>query len=237
MKKTGQDLLLSAEKYIGNPYVLGVVVPKNDHNYNGAFDCAELISKAIFEVTGVLYGCSTSDVAHAKTADAYTGFLDRDAELIGTKISVEDAARIKGAILLRVATGSAIGHTAFSSGNGKTVEARGRKYGVVEYKVSGRDWDYGILLPFVDYSRSPEVEVQKPLGKLIKLVTPFLIDLAVGIIQAALKRKGIYLGKVDNQYGPITQAAVVSFQKSSGLTPDGQLISGGDTAQALNIII
>lgn len=238
MKKIGQDLIDRAELSLGRPYVLGASVPKDDFDYSGALDCAEHVSKVIFDVTGKLYGCSHSDVSKASTADAYTGYIDRDAELIGTKIEVDDAARIAGAILMRVPTGSAIGHTAFSMGrNDKTNEARGSKYGVVNHKISGRDWNYGILLPFVDYSRGSAVTVQKPLGKLIKLVTPFLIDLAVGIIQTALKKKGIYTGQIDNLYGPLTQGAVVKFQKMAGLTPDGQLISGGDTAKALNIII
>lgn len=235
MKKTGEDLLKVAEKYIGRRYVLGAIVPKSKEEYTGAFDCAELCARVIFEVTENLYGCRPNDPLKA---DAYTGYFGSDAEKIGTKITIEDAARIPGALLLRVPTGSAIGHIAFSKGDGKTIEARGSKYGVVEYKVSGRDWDYGILLPFVDYSKSVEVvKVQKPLGKLIKLVAPFLVDVAVGLIQKVLRDKGIYTGSIDKVYGPKTQAAVVEFQKMNGLTPDGQIKSGGETANALGIKI
>lgn len=235
MKKTGEDLLKAAEAYLGCKYILGAVVSKDAVNYRGPFDCAELVSKVIYDVTGDLYGCRPNN--DIQTADAYTGYFGNDAEKIGTKISVEDAARIPGAILLRLPGGAAIGHIALSKGNGKTIEARGSKWGVVEHRVSGRDWDYGILLPFVDYSAGPEIQVQKPFGKLIKLVTPFLIDVAVGLIQGALKKKGIYTGMVDNVYGPKTQAAVVQFQKSQGLIPDGMLASGGDTVKALNLNI
>ena len=237
MKKTGEDLLNTAQKYIGRPYVLGAIVPKSRLDYSGPFDCAELCARVIYEETETLYGCRPEDQAKAKVADAYTGYFGTDAEKYGTKITVEDAARIPGALLLRIPTGSAIGHIAFSKGNGKTIEARGSKYGVVEYKVSGRDWDYGILLPFIDYSKGDEVKVQKPLGKLIKLIAPFLVDIAVGLIQGALKSKGIYTGSIDNMYGPKTQAAVVQFQKMKGLTPDGQIKSGGETAAALGIQI
>lgn len=233
--KTGNELITGAKKYLGLPYVLGAKVPKDAANYNGALDCAELCGKVIYDVTDKLYGCDTDDVLKAHIADAYTGYFDRDAHLKGTMISIEDAARIAGALLLRVPTGNANGHIVFSQGTGDTVEARGSKYGTVEYKISGRDWDYGILLPFVDYSYNAHVTVEKPFGKLIKLVFPFLIDAAVGVIQAVLQKKGLYLGAIDNEYGPKTQAAVVKFQKQAGLTPDGQLISGGDTAKALNI--
>lgn len=234
MKKTGEDLLNAAKKYLGRKYVLGAIVPKSNNPYNGPFDCAELCARVIFEETGSLYGCRPNDPL---SADAYTGYFGSDAEKIGTKISIEDAARIPGALLLRIPTGSAIGHIAFSKGDGKTIEARGRKHGVVEHKVSGRDWDYGILLPFIDYSRGDRVVIQKPLGKLIKLITPFLRDMAVGLIQKALRDKGIYTGSVDNIYGPKTQSAVVQFQKLKGLTPDGQIKSGGETARALKLTI
>jgi N-acetylmuramoyl-L-alanine amidase len=235
--RTGNDLIISAKKYLGLSYVLGAVVPKDAVNYTGDFDCAELVAKAIYDATGRLYGCDTADVKKASKADAYTGYFDRDAHLLGVKITPEEAARIPGAILIRLGVGASPGHIVFSKGDGGSVEARGTKYGVVEYKLSGRDWDYGILLPFVDYSKGSPVKLEKPLGKLIKLVFPFLIDAAVGVIQAVLKSKGIYNGKIDNQYGPKTQAAVVKFQMISGLTPDGQMITGGDTAKALNINI
>lgn len=237
MKKTGEDLLNAAEKYLGRKYVLGAIVPKSTDEYTGPFDCAELCARVIFEETGNLYGCRPNDPLKALNSDAYTGYFGSDAEKIGTKITIEDAARIPGALLLRIPTGSAIGHIAFSKGDGKTIEARGAKHGVVEYKVSGRDWDYGILLPFIDYSKGNEVAVQKPLGKLIKLVTPFLIDAAVALIQKVLKDKGFYTGSIDKVYGPKTQAAVVKFQKLNGLTPDGQIKSGGETVQALGITI
>lgn len=229
MKPSGQQLINNAKKYLGRPYILGVKVPKNNIPYLGAFDCAELVARVYFETTGLLYGCR--DLHH----DAYTGYFGLDAETIGVKVEVEDAARIPGAALLRLPTGDATGHIVLTQGTSETVEARGSKYGVVEYKVSGRDWDYGILFPGIDYSRNEPVKIEKPFGKLIKLVTPFLIDAAVGLIQKALKAKGLYHGAIDNQYGPKTQTAVVQFQKIAGLTPDGALVSGGDTAKALQV--
>lgn len=231
MNKTGHDLIVAAEKYLGRPYVLGALVPKNNLPYGGAFDCAELCSRAIVEVTGELYGCR----GIGEKADAYTGYFGVDAEKIGTKISVDDAARIEGAMLIRLPTGDATGHIVFVKPKAETIEARGSKYGVVNYVVSGRDWDYGILLPFIDYSRNEPIKIQKPIGKLIKLVAPYLIDIAVGLIQGVLKSKGLYKGAIDNKYGAMTQAAVVQFQKQKGLTPDGQLLSGGETARALGI--
>ncbi|WNG60001.1 hypothetical protein F0U59_38750 [Archangium gephyra] len=43
----------------------------------------------------------------------------------------------------------------------------------------------------------------------------------VRVLQAVLKNKGFYLGTVDADFGPKTKKAVVAFQSSLRLTPDG----------------
>ena len=50
-------------------------------------------------------------------------------------------------------------------------------------------------------------------------------------IQADLKAVGCYSGAEDGIVGPETDAAILAFQKASGLTPDGEL--GPETAKAL----
>ncbi len=40
-------------------------------------------------------------------------------------------------------------------------------------------------------------------------------------VQSALKKAGVYNGKVDGKIGPATKAAIIEFQKSNGLTADG----------------
>ncbi|MBI4355912.1 MAG: peptidoglycan-binding protein [Candidatus Omnitrophica bacterium] len=50
-------------------------------------------------------------------------------------------------------------------------------------------------------------------------------------IQRALKRAGLYAGTVDGKPGPKTTAAVIKFQKSRGLKPDG--VVGRKTWQQL----
>ena len=46
---------------------------------------------------------------------------------------------------------------------------------------------------------------------------------SVSDVQQALKNAGLYTGSVDGKSGPKTKAAVVEFQKQSGLTPDGKV--------------
>jgi peptidoglycan L-alanyl-D-glutamate endopeptidase CwlK len=53
-------------------------------------------------------------------------------------------------------------------------------------------------------------------------------------LQQALKAKGFDPGKIDGSFGLGTEAAVLAFQKSEGLTPDG--IAGRQTQAALGLV-
>ena len=55
---------------------------------------------------------------------------------------------------------------------------------------------------------------------------------AVRHCQHQLRMLGFYHGKIDGIFGPLTKAAVISFQKCHGLVPDG--IIGPVTAAALH---
>jgi peptidoglycan hydrolase-like protein with peptidoglycan-binding domain len=56
---------------------------------------------------------------------------------------------------------------------------------------------------------------------------------AIEQIQQALIGKRFAPGSLDGEFGPHTSAAVVAFQLSQGLTPDGEV--GPQTAKALRI--
>ncbi len=55
----------------------------------------------------------------------------------------------------------------------------------------------------------------------------------VRTIQTKLKNWGYYTGSVDGIFGPITKNAVIYFQRTNGLVPDG--IVGAKTAAALGM--
>lgn len=225
----GLQIILFARLYIGFKYILGAFVPKNEKNYKGAFDCAEFVAYCIFQVYGFLYGCETSDIKRANKADAYTGYFDRDAIKKGIEIPVDQAARTPGALLLRRPTGAAVGHIVISKGDGKTVEAHSTAKGLIESVVDGRRWSTGILLPGISYTENKPVVTSAP-RIVYRLKNPKLMkDAFVMILQNAL---GI---KEDGFYGTKTQAAVVAFQKKSGLIMDGEVMPGGETAKALGI--
>jgi N-acetylmuramoyl-L-alanine amidase len=221
---TGSELIKYSNGLAGSRYVLGALVPKDTPNYKGPFDCAETY--------GFLYGCDTANIAKAHKADAYTGYFDRDAEKIGQIIPVNEAAKIPGAIILRIPTGSAIGHIVISKGNGKTNEANSTKYGCGEFGLTGRRFDLGILLPGVTYASNADAVSSAPKIVVFRLKVPYMIDPYIGLIQKAL---GFTSGQIDNTYGPYTQSKVVAFQKAKGLVMDGEVMPGGQTAKALRI--
>jgi hypothetical protein len=66
----------------------------------------------------------------------------------GTTLTVEQAKRTRGALLFRQRGGGANDHVVISLGDGNTIEAMGRAYGVRTGKVvAGRDWTSGGWVP------------------------------------------------------------------------------------------
>ena len=53
----------------------------------------------------------------------------------------------------------------------------------------------------------------------------------VAVLQFLLARHGPFAGPINGHFGPLTRASVVTVQRSSGLTPDGEV--GPQTANAL----
>ncbi len=146
MPANGNDLLQLALNHVGEKYQLGIEVPKDNANWSGPWDCAEFTSWVVFQVSGLLYGCF-NDFGNPATADAYTGYWDRDAAVLGNIIPIDEAGRTPGAALLRRPPPGGIGHVVFSDGTGGTVEAHSKADGVIRGQVGGRHWDMGILVP------------------------------------------------------------------------------------------
>lgn len=220
---------------IGQKYVFGIVVPKNDKNWSAGFDCAEFISWGLYILSKIAYGWANNK-GKPDTADAYTGFFDRDAVKLGTKISVDEAIHTKGAALMRVAGPGLIGHIVCSDGNGGTIEAHSTKMGVGKFKTTGRRWDYGILFPGIDYEKNEAViDNVKPSSVIYRWADPVMQSAAVGVIQSKLANLGYYKIKIDNKYGRGTYEAVKAFQLAKGLNPDGEV--GPKTAAELKVSI
>ena len=154
MKVSGEDVYTLAEQHLAEKYVYKVIVPKNDPFYKGPWDCAELVSWVLYQLTGNIIGCRKLN----PLSDSYTGSFNKYALKKGLIIPAEDAYSIKGSLLLRVPLKASdvskkqIGHIAISDGCGKTVEANMKRGQVSRCSAYGRNWSYGILIPNIIYS-------------------------------------------------------------------------------------
>jgi len=224
----GTNLVDLAAKHIGEKYVLGVLVPKDNANWKGPWDCAEFASWCVFQASGRLYGCTNHDSGPAATADAYTGAWRDDSQQLGIVVSLSRAARTAGAVVLRYPQPGANGHIVISDGKGGTVEAMGSASGVRVSSLDGRRWDIGVLVPWIDYDEASTGATPTPPPPLLKLGDA---GDEVRDLQERLAAAGLSPGEIDGVFGPHTQAAVVAFQLQQGLVPDGEV--GPQTRAAL----
>jgi peptidoglycan hydrolase-like protein with peptidoglycan-binding domain len=74
-------------------------------------------------------------------------------------------------------------------------------------------------MDFMGYS-DPAMMDTKPAEPTLMLTNPYTTGLAVGVLQADLNKHGANL-KIDEVFGPLTEAAVKVFQKVRGLVVDG----------------
>jgi hypothetical protein len=128
-------MLELARQHIGGEYE-NVLVPKNNPNWRGPWDCAEFMSWIVFQDAGILYGC-INDSANPAVADAYTGAWRKDSASRGIRIPIQQAAAIVGSIVLRFPPEPGrMGHIAICDGEGGTVEAKGHAFGFPQIFLS-----------------------------------------------------------------------------------------------------
>lgn len=232
VKMTGEEILNLGNKHVGETYILGSQVAKNDESWKGPWDCAEFVTWIIFQISGRLYGCN-NDLGNPAMADAYTGYWRNDAETEGKIITIEQAIRTTGAAILRVPAVGLSGHIVISDGKGGTVEAHSHVDGVINSVVNGRRWDFGILVPWIDYSQQPAVKYVSPAYTIYRYTLPKMVGPKIGQIQKALKAAGFDPHGIDNIFGAETLKAVEAFQQANDLVVDGEV--GNETAKALGI--
>ncbi len=120
--KSAYDFVAWAQKQVNDKYVFGANPSASDPDPS-QFDCSSLVKWAAAQV-----GLNMPRTSNEQLA-------------VCTPISVEEASRTRGALIFVKGTG-ANGHVVISLGTGNhTIEARGQKYGVVNYRISGRGFD------------------------------------------------------------------------------------------------
>jgi cell wall-associated NlpC family hydrolase len=136
--QTLSEFVSTALAQNGDQYIWGAHTSPNDPN-PAAFDCSELTKWAAARV-----GVTIPDGAVAQ----YLQIKEQ-----GTLMSVEEALRTPGALLFRYnhePTGPgdipSDSHVAISLGDGRTIEARGRKYGVGIFDAKDR-FNYAGMIP------------------------------------------------------------------------------------------
>ena len=133
---TGKELVALELTQDGKPYIYGYEVDLADPDPK-AFDCSELEE----------WACSQLGVK-PKFPDGSANQLEYCRQH-GTLISIEEAIRTPGALLFYQTEEHH--HVATSQGNGKTIEARGKVYGVGQWDARGRGWTHAALIPGLDY--------------------------------------------------------------------------------------
>lgn len=127
---TAAAFVAKALEMVGKPYVFGAEADLKDKSPE-AFDCSELVQWAAHQV-----GVNIPDGSHAQ-ARWCTDKL--------TRLSPGQAMLVRGGLLFRP------GHVAISLGDGRTIEARGKAYGVGAFHAEGRGWTAGALVPGMRY--------------------------------------------------------------------------------------
>ena len=135
---TTQRFLSAAQRQADDRYVFGIEARKDDADPD-AFDCSELVEWAAAQA-----GVEVPDGASAQYL-----WLKEQRLLIPP----EEAARTPGALLFSFSTEPRPGggrpssaHVAISLGDGTTIEARGRRYGVGTWDVGDR-FTYAAVIP------------------------------------------------------------------------------------------
>lgn len=228
---SGSKIVEIAIPHIGEKYVLGALVPKDYPKYSGPWDCAEFSSYLVYQLTQRLYGCA-NNAGDPGGADAYSGFWGRDALKLGKKITITEASKTPGAMVLRLAGHDITGHIVISNGHGGTVEAHSTKAGVISSTLSNRRWDFGVLVPWIEYEMLTTTPPLKKPGMIYRYTKPMMKGDKVKEIQRAL---GFRDAAVDGFFGARTFNSVRAFQRNQGLVADGEV--GIMTATSLGITI
>lgn len=192
----------------GDAYVFGAEAQVNDSNPD-AFDCSELVEWVCHRLGVIMPDGSKNQRAYCAEKR--------------TIIDIGKGINTQAALLFRM-TGNPT-HVAFSMGNGSTIEARGRSYGVNVFPALNRRWTHAALIPGVVYAAPPPPRRQThpswP-GRFLTQPPRMRMTAAERAWVRRMQTRGWRLadtGYFDDQ----CEAALRKFQKEKSLKVDGIL--------------
>jgi cell wall-associated NlpC family hydrolase len=152
--RSAEDFLHHALAQDGDKYVFGHEVSLNDANPD-TFDCSELVQWAAHQA-----GVDVPDGSWLQYAQAHQ---------MGTTMTVSDALHTPGALLFSFSSDPLAGgrpehaHVAISLGDGRTIEAKGTKYGVgiFDAGTNGDRFQYAATVPGIDYADAHDMSIDQ----------------------------------------------------------------------------
>lgn len=168
------------------------------------YDCSEYVEWAAHMVGGYMPDGSSAQLSYCDKHES--------------TISVTRGLATAGALLFHP------GHVAVNLGNGKTIEARGRAYGVGIFSAANRGWTAAAKVPGMTYGAAPKppaTTAPRWPGRYLTQPPVMKMTTAEGAYQRRLATLGLYKGSQDLWYGPGMEAATVALQRQKALVVDG----------------
>ena len=238
-KKTAAGLVEYAKAQLGKPYwwgtfgqiaTAGLLSAKRQQypSQYGEWNFQKDFGKKVHDCAGLIKGyrwCDTPQSApHYKASEDVGVYgLYSQCSIKGSMATMPDE---PGVLLFR----KDLGHVGIYIGEGKAIEAMGKRWGVVETRLSQRNWCYWGKPDWIEYEKSENPQKRsKPTyyySLRLGLLKPGMEDRQVTSAQVILQAQGYEIGKIvlmDEK----TVEAVKSFQRDKAILSDGEI--GGET--------
>ena len=237
MKKTAKGLVAYVKAQLGKPYWYGAFgqlgtkefYDQKKRQYPKYYDWVYAVATAkqkVHDCVGLIKGYLWCD-SPEDTTPVYNSAQDKSANGLRTACKTKgEMAKMPDVPGLLVFYDN---HVGVYIGGGEVVEARGRRYGVVKTKLSGRPWTSWGYCPYITYEEPKKEEPKqetKPAGT-ITMNLPVLKRGAKGDTVKAMQFLLIGYGYdmegygADGSFGGATERALKAFQSANGLEADG----------------
>ena len=235
--KNGKELVSFAKSKVGTPYFYGAKMQKLTEAFmkemhrlypytvtEGYMNTARakgIVGKVCVDCSGLIYAYTGKNLGSSQLyQQAYKRLSTKD---------YKDWA--DGVVVWRK------GHVGVFYHDGNkcyVIEAKGISYGTVVTQFKPTNWSYGLTFSWLkyDYARPADgsYKAENPFKEPLNLIRYGSIGTGVKWVQFELVEAGYDLA-IDGDFGNKTKKAVIDFQKSCKITPDG--IVGNITRQFL----